>query len=176
MQARRSRVRSGTSSSIRGLLMHAIVHSADIQDRDGGALLMANLFRRLSVPDQALADGGYQGPEFQSAMERILARVTVKIVKHRIKPQVSSRCPSAGSSNAPSHGSAAAEDWPRTGNASTTGRSPFCVSPLSASCCENYAIAHNVIGQTLRCADPGRMVELIPRNWQYGHARWRNSK
>ncbi len=26
-----------------GLLMHAIVHSADIQDRDGGALLMASL-------------------------------------------------------------------------------------------------------------------------------------
>jgi hypothetical protein len=24
--------------------MHAIVHSADIQDRDGGALLMASLF------------------------------------------------------------------------------------------------------------------------------------
>ena len=47
MQARRSRSKeAGTSSSIpQGLLMHAIVHSADIQDRDGGALLMAkNLF------------------------------------------------------------------------------------------------------------------------------------
>src|SRR5208282_6295650 len=27
-----------------GLLMHAIVHAADIQDRDGGAALMATLF------------------------------------------------------------------------------------------------------------------------------------
>ena len=27
-----------------GLLMHAIVHAADIQDRDGGALVMATLF------------------------------------------------------------------------------------------------------------------------------------
>jgi Transposase DDE domain len=27
-----------------GLLMHAIVHAADIQDRDGGAVLMATLF------------------------------------------------------------------------------------------------------------------------------------
>ena len=26
-----------------GLLMHAIVHAADVQDRDGGALLMASL-------------------------------------------------------------------------------------------------------------------------------------
>ena len=30
--------------------MHAIVHSADIQDRDGGALLMASLFGALPVP------------------------------------------------------------------------------------------------------------------------------
>ena len=29
-----------------GLLMHAVVHSADIQDRDGGALLMASAVRR----------------------------------------------------------------------------------------------------------------------------------
>jgi hypothetical protein len=27
-----------------GLLLHAIVHPADIQDRDGGILVMANLF------------------------------------------------------------------------------------------------------------------------------------
>ena len=27
-----------------GLLMHAIVHAADVQDRDGGVLLMASLF------------------------------------------------------------------------------------------------------------------------------------
>jgi hypothetical protein len=27
-----------------GLLMHVIVHSADIQDRDGGAMLMATMF------------------------------------------------------------------------------------------------------------------------------------
>jgi hypothetical protein len=29
------------------LLMHAIVHAADVQDRDGGALLMASLFGAL---------------------------------------------------------------------------------------------------------------------------------
>src|ERR1700693_2668580 len=68
----------------------------------------------------------------------------------RIKPQASSRCPSAGSPNPPSLASAAADDWPRTGNASTTRRSPSCASPPSASCCENYAIPHDVLGQTLR--------------------------
>src|SRR5271169_4435558 len=68
----------------------------------------------------------------------------------RIKPQASSHCPSAGSSNAPSLGSAAADDWPKTGNVSTTRPSPSCASPPSASCCENYAIPHDVLGQTLR--------------------------
>jgi transposase len=66
---------------MRTLLMHAIVHAADIpgprrrRDADG------DLVRHLSVPDQAFADGGYRGARFQSAVARILPRVTVKIVK-----------------------------------------------------------------------------------------------
>jgi transposase len=64
-----------------GLLMHAIVHAADVQDRDGGALLMASLFGAFPFLIKLYADGGYQGPEFQSAMKRILARLTVEIVK-----------------------------------------------------------------------------------------------
>ena len=133
-----------------GLLMHAIVHAADIQDRDGGALLMASLFGVFPFLLKLYADGGYQGPEFQSAMKRILARVNVEIVKRSDQAKASSLCPSAGSSNEPSLGSAAADDWPRTGNASTARRSPSCASPPSASCCENYAIPHDVLGQTLR--------------------------
>src|SRR6185312_1123652 len=58
-------------------------------------------------------------------------------------------CPSAGSSNAPSPGSAAAAGWPRIGNASIARRSPSSASPPSASCCESYAIPHNLPGQTL---------------------------
>ena len=64
-----------------GLLMHAIVHAADVQDRDGGPLLMASLFGAFPFLIKLYADGGYQGPEFQSAMKRILAHVTVEIVK-----------------------------------------------------------------------------------------------
>ena len=131
--------------------MHAIVHAADVQDRDGGALLMASLFGAFPFLIKLYADGGYQGPEFQSAIKRILARVHVEIVKRsRVKPQASSPCPNAGSSNAHSPGSAAVDDWPRTGNASTTRRSPSCASPRSASCCESYATPHDVLGKTLR--------------------------
>ena len=61
--------------------MHAIVHAADVQDRDGGALLMATLFGVFPFLLKLYADGGYQGPEFQSAVKRILARVNVEIVK-----------------------------------------------------------------------------------------------
>ena len=61
--------------------MHAIVHSADIQDRDGGALLMASLFGAFPFLVKLYADGGYQGPEFQGAMKRILVRLDLEIVK-----------------------------------------------------------------------------------------------
>src|SRR5271166_6852541 len=63
--------------------------------------------------------------------------------------KASSPYPSAGSSNAPSPGSAAAADWPRIGNASTARRSPSCASPPFASCSESYAIPRDVLGQTL---------------------------
>jgi transposase len=61
--------------------MHAIVHAADVQDRVGGALLMASLFGAFPFLIKLYADGGYQGPEFQSAMKRILTPVNVEIVK-----------------------------------------------------------------------------------------------
>ena len=65
--------------------MHAIVHAADVQDRDGGALLMASLFGAFPFLIKLYADGGYQGPEFQNAVKRILARVNVEIVKRSDK-------------------------------------------------------------------------------------------
>ena len=46
--------------------MHAIVHAADVQDRDGGALLMASLFGAFPFLVTLYADGGYQGPLFRA--------------------------------------------------------------------------------------------------------------
>jgi len=40
--------------------MHAIVHPADIQDRDGGALVLATLFGLFPFLRKLFADGGYQ--------------------------------------------------------------------------------------------------------------------
>jgi len=61
--------------------MRAIIHAADVQDRDGGALLMATLFGAFPFLTRLFADGGYQGPQFKGAIQRTLAAVTVEIVK-----------------------------------------------------------------------------------------------
>jgi transposase len=63
------------------LLLHAIVHPADIQDRDGGVLLLATLFGAFPFLLKLYADGGYQGAEFQQAVAKILRRVNIEIVK-----------------------------------------------------------------------------------------------
>ena len=63
------------------MLLHAIVHPADIQDRDGGILLLTTLFGRYPFLKKLFADGGYQGPEFQKALTRILPQLKTEIVK-----------------------------------------------------------------------------------------------
>jgi transposase len=57
------------------------VHAADIQDRDGGALVMATLFGMYPFLLKLYADGGYQGPLFRRAVKKIMAQVIVEIVK-----------------------------------------------------------------------------------------------
>src|ERR1700716_4457702 len=64
-----------------GLLMHAIVHAADIQDRDGGAFVMATMFGMYPFLMKLYADGGYQGPLFRRAVTKIMAQVNIEIVK-----------------------------------------------------------------------------------------------
>jgi transposase len=64
-----------------GLLLHAIVHPADIQDRDGGVLVMATLFGMFPFLKTLFADGGYQGPQFAKALAKVLPHLDVEIVK-----------------------------------------------------------------------------------------------
>ena len=51
--------------------MQAIVHAADIQDRDGGVLLMAALFGAYPFLLKLYADSGYTGPRFQQGLGRV---------------------------------------------------------------------------------------------------------
>jgi transposase len=66
---------------MQGLMLQAIVHAADIQDRDGGAMLMATLFGLYPFLLKLYADGGYQGPQFRQAIAGIIAQLDVEIVK-----------------------------------------------------------------------------------------------
>jgi len=61
--------------------MHAVIHAADVQDRDGGVLVMATLFGLYPFLLKLYADGGYQGPQFKAALSRVLGQVNVEIVK-----------------------------------------------------------------------------------------------
>jgi transposase len=62
-------------------LLHAVVHAADIQDRDGGVLVMATLFGMFPFLLKLYADGGYQGSQFQDALVGVVRQVNVEIVK-----------------------------------------------------------------------------------------------
>src|SRR5713101_359722 len=64
-----------------GLLLHAIVHPADIQDRDGGVLVMATLFGMFPFLKRLFADSGYQGPKFAKALAKVLPHLNIEIVK-----------------------------------------------------------------------------------------------
>ena len=64
-----------------GLVLHAIVTAADVQDRDGGAWLLGTLFGLYPFLLKLYADGGYQGPKFRKAIRKVLANVQVEIVK-----------------------------------------------------------------------------------------------
>ena len=63
------------------MLLHAIIHPADIQDRDGGILLLATLFGMYPFLKKLFADGGYQGSDFQKALAKILPQLETEIVK-----------------------------------------------------------------------------------------------
>jgi hypothetical protein len=85
-------------------LLHAVVHAADIQDRDGGVLVMATLFGMFPFLLKLYADGGYQGSQFQDALLGVVRQVNVEIVKRSDTAKGSPSCPSAGSSSERSAG------------------------------------------------------------------------
>ena len=61
--------------------MQAIIHAADIQDRDGGVLLMGSLFGLYPFLLKLYADGGYQGPNFKAGLSQACRQINVEIVK-----------------------------------------------------------------------------------------------
>jgi len=76
------------------LLLHAILHPADVQNpsgdseaaslresRNGGVLLRATLFGPHPFLRKLYADGGYQGPQFQAGLREAMRQINIEIVK-----------------------------------------------------------------------------------------------
>jgi putative transposase len=63
-----------------GFLVHAIIHSADIQDRDGAPIVLSDI--RYSFPwlRHVFADGGYAGDKLKTALTKI-GDWTIEIIK-----------------------------------------------------------------------------------------------
>jgi transposase len=68
-----------------GLLLHGIVTSASVQDRDGGIMLLSSLFGMFPFLEKLFADSGYQGPIFDMALASILPSLKIEIVKRSDK-------------------------------------------------------------------------------------------
>jgi len=64
-----------------GLLLQGLVHPADLQDRDGGALLLATLLGRWPGLKKLFADAAYQGPLFKQAVAELLPDLVIEIIK-----------------------------------------------------------------------------------------------
>src|SRR4249920_190635 len=117
-----------------GLLIHAIVHAADIQDRDGGVFVMATMFGMYPFLMKLYADGGYQGPLFRRAVAKIMARVNVEIVKRSDHAKGFVVLPKQWVVERTLHGSGGAGVSPKIGRISIEKHSHFCASLQSGSC------------------------------------------
>ncbi|UPU01501.1 IS5 family transposase (plasmid) [Bradyrhizobium barranii subsp. apii] len=63
-----------------GLLVGAIVHAADVQDRDGTPDVLCSIRYRFPWLRHIFADGGYAGEKLKAVLEKI-GRWTVEIIK-----------------------------------------------------------------------------------------------
>ena len=63
-----------------GLMIEAVVHTADIQDRDGGPLLLKRIHSRFPWLSHIFADGGYAGDQFAAKAAKT-GEWTIEIIK-----------------------------------------------------------------------------------------------
>jgi putative transposase len=64
-----------------GLVLHMLVTAADVQDRDGGTLVLATLFGQFPFLRKLFADSAYAGPIFRDGTARAMPSLVVEIVK-----------------------------------------------------------------------------------------------
>jgi len=62
-----------------GLVLQVLVHPANVQDRDGGKLLLTALGERFPLLAKLFADGAYQGPQFRQALAKARPQIAIEI-------------------------------------------------------------------------------------------------
>ena len=123
-----------------GMLFGLVVHAADVQDRDGAPAVLKSIRHACPWLRHLFADGGYAGPKLRGALDRI-GKWTLEIVKRSdtarsLPPRrrgASKSSPDDGSSNAPLHGSGAADGWQKTGKNPSPPARRGSTSPISDS-------------------------------------------
>ncbi len=64
-----------------GLLLHAIVTSAEVQDRDGGIMVLSTLFGQYPFLKKLFADSAYAGPVFHDGLATVMPNLAIEIVR-----------------------------------------------------------------------------------------------
>jgi putative transposase len=55
------------------LLLHALITSAAVQDRDGGLMVLSTLFRQFPFLEKLFADSAYAGPVFHDGLANAMS-------------------------------------------------------------------------------------------------------
>jgi transposase len=132
-----------------GLVLHALVTAADVQDRDGGVLLLSTLFGQFPFLRKLFADSAYTGPVFRdgaaNAMRSLVAEIVIRTDRAKgfvVEPKrwiversiaCLNRC----------------RRLAKAGKTAIATRSPSSASPRSASCSEGSVTLHEVFGRSL---------------------------
>ncbi len=64
-----------------GLLLHALVTAADVQDRDGGLLVLSTMFGQFPFLKTLFADSAYAGPVFHDRLASVMPNLVIEIVR-----------------------------------------------------------------------------------------------
>jgi transposase len=157
--------------------MHALVHPADVQDRDGGVLVMATLFGAFPFLLKLYADGGYQGPEFRRGVDKVITDLNVEIVKRSDQSKGFVVLPKRWVVERTfawlCRCRRLAKDWECLSRKALA----FLRLASIASCSENSVILAELSGQTLRARDRNhrltrRVQTLSPWRRPIGKLRW----
>jgi transposase len=64
-----------------GLLLHALVTSADVQDRDGGLMVLSTMFGQFPFLEKLFADSAYAGPLFHDGLASVMPGLVTEIIR-----------------------------------------------------------------------------------------------